>query len=74
VTRPPLTEDGTGAPDTGRPPSLWRNRDFNLVWTGQCLSDLGGAMTDPALPPLVLQQTGSRCCSCWATRSCVLCC
>ncbi|MFG2602565.1 MFS transporter [Streptomyces sp. NPDC048514] len=59
MTRPPLTENGTGAPDTGRPPSLWRNRDFNLLWTGQCLSDLGGAMTDLALPLLVLQQTGS---------------
>ncbi|MES4891876.1 MFS transporter [Streptomyces sp. NPDC096012] len=59
MTRPPLAGDGTGAPDTGRPPSLWRNRDFNLVWAGQCLSDLGGAMTDLAVPLLVLQQTGS---------------
>ncbi|MEU0005138.1 MFS transporter [Streptomyces sp. NPDC006314] len=59
MTRPPLTEGTAGAPDTGRPPSLWRNRDFNLLWTGQCLSDLGGAMTDLAVPLLVLQQTGS---------------
>ncbi|MFG2633931.1 MFS transporter [Streptomyces sp. NPDC048362] len=59
MTRPPLTEDATGAPGTGRPPGLWRNRDFNLLWAGQCLSDLGGAMADLALPLLVLQQTGS---------------
>lgn len=59
MSRPPLTEDATGAPGTGRPTSLWRNRDFNLLWTGQCLSDLGGAMAELALPLLVLQQTGS---------------
>ncbi|MFF9086297.1 MFS transporter [Streptomyces sp. NPDC014991] len=58
MTRPPLTEDAAGRA-TGRPPSLWRNRDFNLLWTGQCLSDLGGAMVDLALPLLVLQWTGS---------------
>jgi len=40
-------------------PGLWRNRDFNLLWSGQCLSDLGTAMSDLALPLLVLQLTGS---------------
>ncbi|MEU0052301.1 MFS transporter [Streptomyces sp. NPDC006309] len=59
MTRQPLTEGAAGRADTGRPPSLWRNRDFNLLWTGQCLSDLGGAMVDLALPLLVLQWTGS---------------
>ncbi|MYU07283.1 MFS transporter [Streptomyces sp. SID8366] len=59
MSRPPLAEETTGAADTGPPPSLWRNRDFNLLWTGQSLSDLGGAMVDLALPLLVLQQTGS---------------
>ncbi|MEV6805213.1 MFS transporter [Streptomyces sp. NPDC051132] len=54
----PAPGDGA-AVDTGRAPSLWRNRDFTLLWTGQCLSDLGGAMVDLALPLLVLQQTGS---------------
>ena len=62
----PLTEYDTGvrAPSEkpeppGRPPGLWRNRDFNLLWSGQCLSDLGTAMSDLALPLLVLQLTGS---------------
>ncbi|MFJ7147380.1 MFS transporter [Streptomyces sp. NPDC100445] len=59
MTRPSLTEGDAGRADTGRPPSLWRNRDFNLLWSGQCLSDLGGAMMDLALPLLVLQWTGS---------------
>ena len=47
------------APPPGRAPGLWRNRDFNLLWSGQCLSDLGSAMSDLALPLLVLQLTGS---------------
>ncbi|MEV7503107.1 MFS transporter [Streptomyces sp. NPDC093018] len=59
MSRPPLAEEAAGAADTGPPPGLWRNRDFNLLWTGQSLSDLGGAMVDLALPLLVLQQTGS---------------
>ncbi|MDO0924512.1 MFS transporter [Streptomyces sp. TG1A-8] len=59
MTRPPLAEDAAGTPVTGRPPSLWRNRDFTLLWSGQCLSDLGGSMADLALPLLVLQQSGS---------------
>lgn len=51
--------DAADAPETGRVPGLWRNRDFNLLWSGQCLSDLGTAMSDLALPLLVLQLTGS---------------
>ncbi|WP_251096082.1 MFS transporter [Streptomyces sp. Caat 7-52] len=59
MSGPPLAEGAAGQAGTGPAPSLWRNRDFNLLWTGQCLSDLGGAMVDLALPLLVLQQTGS---------------
>ncbi|MBB5928536.1 MFS transporter [Streptomyces echinatus] len=59
MSGPPLAEGAAEAAGTGPAPSLWRNRDFNLLWTGQCLSDLGGAMVDLALPLLVLQQTGS---------------
>ncbi|MGW4888176.1 MFS transporter [Streptomyces murinus] len=59
MSRPPIVEETAGAADTGPRPGLWRNRDFNLLWTGQSLSDLGGAMVDLALPLLVLQQTGS---------------
>lgn len=56
---PDAVPDDAGAQQTGRVPSLWRNRDFTLLWSGQCLSDLGTAMSDLALPLLVLQLTGS---------------
>ena len=39
--------------------SLWRNRDFNLLWTSQTLSDLGASVSTLALPLLVLVLTGS---------------
>src|SRR5689334_5704638 len=39
--------------------SLWRNRDFNLLWGGQVLSELGDAVAGFALPLLVLVLTGS---------------
>ena len=40
-------------------PSLWRNRDFNLLWTSQCFSGLGTSMTSLAYPLVVLALTGS---------------
>jgi len=39
--------------------TLWRNREFTLLWTSQCLSDLGGAIATLAIPLLVLELTGS---------------
>lgn len=39
--------------------SLWRNREFNLLWTGQALSELGDAVALLAMPLLVLTLTGS---------------
>jgi MFS family permease len=39
--------------------SLWRNREFNLLWTSQSLSDLGDAVAQLAMPLLVLAVTGS---------------
>ncbi|GIM96390.1 MFS transporter [Paractinoplanes toevensis] len=39
--------------------TLWRNREFNLLWTSQTLSDLGGAVAQLAVPLLVLEMTGS---------------
>ncbi|BCY12159.1 MFS transporter [Actinoplanes sp. L3-i22] len=39
--------------------SLWRNRDFNLLWGGQVLSELGDAVAGFAVPLLVLILTGS---------------
>ncbi|MGH3655937.1 MAG: MFS transporter, partial [Micromonosporaceae bacterium] len=41
------------------PGSLWRNRDFMLLWSGQTASALGSRITATALPLLVLAMTGS---------------
>jgi MFS family permease len=38
---------------------LRRNRDFNLLWVGQVLSDVGGNASAIAFPLLVLATTGS---------------
>ncbi|WP_034216096.1 MFS transporter [Actinoplanes subtropicus] len=38
---------------------LWRNREFNLLWSSQSLSDLGSAIAQLAVPLLVLERTGS---------------
>lgn len=47
--------DGEQAP----PSSLWRNRDFGLLWGGQALSSLGSSMASLAYPLVVLELTGS---------------
>ena len=44
---------------TGKPKSLWRNRDYMLLWSGQALSDIGGAVSELAFPLLVLAVTHS---------------
>ncbi|HLW03912.1 MAG TPA: MFS transporter [Ktedonobacterales bacterium] len=41
------------------PKSLWRNRDYLLLWGGQALSDMGGAVSELAFPLLVLSVTHS---------------
>lgn len=41
------------------PLSLWRNRDYLLLWGGQALSDVGGAISELAFPLLVLSITHS---------------
>jgi MFS family permease len=38
---------------------LWRNRDYLLLWSGQALSDLGGAVSGLAFPLLMLAVTHS---------------
>ena len=43
----------------GQPKSLWRNRDYLLLWGGQALSDMGGAVSELAFPLLVLAVTHS---------------
>src|SRR5437764_2894021 len=44
---------------SGQPQSLWRNRDYLLLWSGQALSDMGGAVSGLAFPLLVLAVTNS---------------
>jgi len=44
---------------TEAPQDLWRNREFNLLWVSQSLSDLGSAISSLAVPLLVLALTGS---------------
>jgi len=44
---------------SGHPNSLWRNRDYMLLWRGQALSDIGGAVSELAFPLLVLAVTHS---------------
>lgn len=48
--------------------SLWRNREFNLLWTGQLLSGLGargsglgGAMASLTYPLITLAIPAPRC-------------
>jgi MFS family permease len=41
------------------PKSLWRNRDYLLLWSGQAISDIGGAVSELAFPLLVLAVTHS---------------
>jgi hypothetical protein len=44
---------------TGAPANLWRNREFNLLWVSQSLSDVGNAISTLAVPLLVLHLTRS---------------
>jgi Transmembrane secretion effector len=44
---------------SGHTKSLWRNRDYMLLWSGQALSDIGGAVSELAFPLLVLAVTHS---------------
>lgn len=39
--------------------TLWRNRDFMLLWSGQVVSTVGMRISSLAYPLLVLAQTGS---------------
>jgi MFS family permease len=40
-------------------PSLWRNREFVALWSGQVVSTLGAQISATAMPLLVLATTGS---------------
>lgn len=39
--------------------SIWRNRDYVLLWGGQAISTIGGSISELAFPLLVLVVTGS---------------
>lgn len=41
------------------PPSLWRNRDYMILWSGQTVSTLGSGISQLAYPLLVLALTHS---------------
>lgn len=47
------------APAAGGYRSLWRNRDYLLLWAGQAVSSFGSQITQLAFPLLVLALTGS---------------
>jgi MFS family permease len=49
-------QSGAGTPG---PVPLRRNRDFNLLWTGQAASGLGSQLSGIAYPLLILTITGS---------------
>ncbi len=53
---PPLA---AAPPSPARTSSLWRNRDYMLLWSGQVVSTLGSTVTQIALPLLILAITGS---------------
>lgn len=44
---------------SGKPPSLWRNRDYLLLWSGQVVSSTGSQFSELAFPLLILFLTGS---------------
>ncbi|GHO44943.1 MFS transporter [Ktedonospora formicarum] len=52
-----MSQSQLEAPTKGT--SLWRNRDFLLLWSGQIISVTGGQVSQFALPLLVLTLTGS---------------
>ncbi len=48
--RPPATAPPPGEPASPPSRSLWRHRDFMLLWGGQTVSEMGSAVTLLALP------------------------
>src|SRR5260370_38882161 len=42
-----------------RPKSLWLNRDYMLLWSGQVVSNVGTEVSTVAFPLLILAVTGS---------------
>jgi len=53
------TTAGGETPPPSTTPSLWRNRDYLILWGGQNLSTLGNAVSGITLPLLILYLTRS---------------
>jgi MFS family permease len=53
------TKDQKQHVSSDHPKTLWRNRDYLLLWSGQAISDIGGAVSELAFPLLVLAVTHS---------------
>ncbi|MCX4411297.1 MFS transporter [Streptomyces sp. NPDC059837] len=49
----------TADPQGPEPTPLWRNRDYNIWWSGVAVSRLGTSVSTLAFPLLVLASTGS---------------
>ena len=56
-TGPAGGHPAAGAPEAPRP--LWRNLQFQLLWTGQSAATLGTSVADIAYPLAILALTGS---------------
>lgn len=58
----PTEDSGQAGGETergGKPPSLWRDRDYAVWWSGEGLSALGNSVSTLAFPLLMLHVTGS---------------
>ena len=55
----PKSNDLADQPLPSKRASLWRNRDYLLLWSGQAISDIGGSVSSLAFPLLVLAVTHS---------------
>jgi predicted MFS family arabinose efflux permease len=56
---PPTADASPASAPVARPASLWRNRDYLLLWSGQAISSAGTEATNVALPLLILALTHS---------------
>jgi MFS family permease len=59
VSDPPSGARTEAEQDTASKATLWHNRDFMLLWSGNTLSEFGSQISTVALPLLVLSLTGS---------------
>lgn len=46
----PTGPDGPAEPPRVKPPSLWRNRDFTILWSGEAISAIGSSMSSFVWP------------------------